>query len=111
MGDLHQPLHTTANNDQGGNCTPVQFFEEEKIANLHSVWDGMALNRHLKDRNEKLADFVDRIDQQFASKRAGWVKNAPEFEKWAMEGHAIAQKVVYVNLEPKPPVEKYDPKP
>jgi hypothetical protein len=111
VGDLHQPLHTTANNDQGGNCTPVQFFDEPKVANLHAVWDGMALNRHLKDTNEKFADFVDRIDQQFAPKRAGWIKNSPEFDKWAMEGHAIAQKIVYGDLEPKPPVEKYDPKP
>ena len=111
VGDLHQPLHTTSNNDQGGNCTPVQFFDEPKTSNLHSVWDGMAFNRDLAARNEKLSDFVDRIDRQYASKRGGWIKNAPEFDKWAMEGHAIAQKVVYGDLDPKPPVEKYDPKP
>jgi hypothetical protein len=38
------------------------------------------------------------------------VKNAPEFDKWAWEGHLIAQKVAYGDLEPKPPVEKPDPK-
>ncbi len=83
-----------------------------KISNLHSVWDGMALNRDLAAKSEKFIDFADRIDQQYASKRAGWVKNAPEFDKWAMEGHLIAQKVVpMAALEPKPPVEKYDLKP
>jgi hypothetical protein len=111
VGDLHQPLHTTSNNDQGGNCTPVQFFDEVKIANLHSVWDGMVVNRDLAGRNELLGQLADRVDEQYKTKRSGWVKDAPEFDKWAMEGHTIAQKVVYGDLEPKPPVEKYDPKP
>ncbi len=110
VGDLHQPMHTTSNNDQGGNCTPVQFFEDKKIANLHSVWDGMILNKDLAERKETLMQLVDRIDQEYAPKRAGWVKNAPEFDKWAWEGHLIAQKVAYGDLEPKPPVEKPDPK-
>jgi hypothetical protein len=111
VGDLHQPLHTTSNNDQGGNCTPVQFFDEAKISNLHSVWDGMALNRDLAGKKETLTQLAERIDQEYSSKRASWVKNAPEFDKWAWEGHVIAQKVVYADLDPKPPVEKYDPKP
>jgi hypothetical protein len=111
VGDLHQPMHTTSNNDQGGNCTPVQFFDEPKIANLHSVWDGMVFNRDLAAKKETLGQLVDRIDLEYASKRAGWVKNAPEFDKWAWEGHIVAQKVAYGDLEPKPPVERYDPKP
>ena len=111
VGDLHQPLHTTSNNDQGGNCTPIQFFDEAKIANLHSVWDGMVFNRDIAEKKETVGQLAERIDLQFAAKRAGWVKNAPEFDKWAWEGHMIAQKVVYADLDPKPPVEKYDPKP
>jgi hypothetical protein len=39
------------------------------------------------------------------------VKNAPEFDKWAWEGHLVARKVAYEELEPKPPVESYNPKP
>ena len=26
VGDIHQPLHDTTNNDRGGNCVPVAFF-------------------------------------------------------------------------------------
>jgi hypothetical protein len=111
VGDLHQPMHTTSNNDQGGNCTPVQFFDEPKLANLHSVWDGLVLNKDMAARHETLPQLVERLDREFLPKRAGWVKNAPEFDKWAWEGHIIAQKVAYGDLEPKPPVEKYDPKP
>jgi hypothetical protein len=39
------------------------------------------------------------------------VKDSPEFDKWAWEGHLIAIKVTYGDLTPKPPAEKYDPKP
>jgi S1/P1 Nuclease len=111
VGDLHQPLHTTSNNDQGGNCTPVQFFDEPKIANLHSVWDGMIFNRNLAARNQTLPEFAASLDQRFESKRKGWVKNSPEFDKWAWEGHTLAMNIVYPKLDPKPPVETYDPKP
>jgi hypothetical protein len=111
VGDLHQPLHTTANNDQGGNCTPVQFFDEPKPANLHSVWDGMIFNKNLTAKNLTLPQFAETIDKQFESRRKGWIKNAPEFDKWAWEGHLIAQNMVYGKLDPKPPIETYEPKP
>ena len=49
VGDLHQPLHAITNNDQGGNCVPVAFFDalpqlrnpqtESYAPNLHGVWD------------------------------------------------------------------------
>jgi hypothetical protein len=111
VGDLHQPMHTTANNDQGGNCTPVQFFDDPKVANLHSVWDGMVFNRDFAAKKESLTQFADEIDQAHLSKWKVWVKDAPEFDKWAWEGHLVARKVAYEELEPKPPVETYDPKP
>src|SRR2546425_3755787 len=49
VGDLHQPLHCTTNNDRGGNCVPVAFFarnpritdsqKESYSPNLHAVWE------------------------------------------------------------------------
>jgi S1/P1 Nuclease len=111
VGDLHQPLHTTANNDQGGNCTPVQFFDDPKITNLHSVWDGMMFNRNLAAKNQTVASLAATLDQQYELKRKGWIKNAPEFDKWAWEGHILSQNFVYGKLEQKPPIEPYDPKP
>ena len=110
MGDLHQPLHTTTNNDRGGNCTPVQFFEDPKITNLHSVWDGMIFSHDLAARDETLSQFAAELDQRFAADRAKWIKNAPQFDKWAWESHLLAQKVVYRDLSPEPPTEPYDPK-
>jgi hypothetical protein len=111
VGDLHQPMHTTSNNDQGGNCTPVQFFDDPKVANLHRVWDGLVFNKDLAARKETLAQFASDLDRKFESKRAAWTRNAPQFDKWAWEGHVLAREVAYGDLDPVPPEEKYDPKP
>lgn len=37
VGDIHQPLHTGHEEDQGGNKVYVQWFGQK--TNLHSVWD------------------------------------------------------------------------
>lgn len=109
-GDLHQPLHTTSDNDRGGNCTPVQFFDDPKISNLHAIWDGRILNRDLTSRNnEDLQQFAADLDSRYATSRAEWVKNAPQFDKWAWEAHLLARKIVYGDLNPEPPVEDIDP--
>lgn len=101
VGDLHQPLHTTANNDQGGNCTPIQFFSDPKITNLHSVWDGMIVNRDLLPQGASVPDVARKLDSQFVSKLKDWTKHGIDFDKWAMESHELAQKVVYGKLEPR----------
>jgi hypothetical protein len=43
FGDVHQPLHTEAE-DRGGNEYAVVF--EGRATNLHSVWDTLIVNRH-----------------------------------------------------------------
>jgi len=101
VGDLHQPLHTTANNDQGGNCTPIQFFSDPKITNLHSVWDGMIFQRDMLPVGTSLSDVAGTLDRKFESKRKSWTKGGIGFDKWAWEGHEIAQKVTFGKLEPK----------
>ena len=106
MGDLHQPLHTTSNNDQGGNCLPVQFFDQPDTTNLHSVWDGLIIERELALRRETVAQFAADVDQRFASKRSEWTKSSPQFDKWAWEGHLLAMQVAYGDLSPEPSPEK-----
>jgi hypothetical protein len=36
VGDLHQPLHTTTNDDEGGNCVPVKFFRRNPREHNHA---------------------------------------------------------------------------
>ena len=54
IGDVHQPLHTEAE-DRGGNAYEVVF--EGKRTNLHSVWDTLMVNRYagLGHDDEELA--------------------------------------------------------
>lgn len=111
VGDLHQPLHTTANNDAGGNCTPVQFFDEAKISNLHSVWDGQVVNREIRTNGKTVAQIADELDEQFKSKGPGWTKHGVEFEPWIWEGHRIAQQVVYGDLTPHVTAEPFEAHP
>jgi hypothetical protein len=37
IGDIHQPLHASSNNDRGGNEVTVTFMGRQ--TNLHAVWD------------------------------------------------------------------------
>lgn len=108
VGDLHQPLHTTANNDQGGNCTPIQFLSDPKITNLHSVWDGMIFNRDLNPPGTSLTDVAATLDQKFEPQLKHWSKSGINFEKWVWESHEVAQKTVYGKLIPKITAEPFD---
>jgi hypothetical protein len=52
LGDLHQPLHSSDNNDRGGNDVKVMWFgtewanEARKFDwNLHSVWDSGIIDK------------------------------------------------------------------
>ncbi len=42
VGDLHQPLHSTTNADEGGNCVPVKYFRREP----HERGHGFSPNLH-----------------------------------------------------------------
>jgi hypothetical protein len=104
VGDLHQPLHTTTNDDQGGNCTSVTLFEDPKRGNLHGAWDYGIIGHFLKQANQTPAQLATQLDQRFQSKGQGWLHEPIDFGKWIWEGHHIAEKVTYDKLHPKPPV-------
>ena len=113
VGDLHQPLHATTNNDQGGNCVPVAFFDalpqlrnpqsESYAPNLHGVWDTNILE---KSTMGKTVDQVaSDLDQSFRGKIARWQKDASNVDAWAWESYQLAVKKVYGKLPVRVPVE------
>lgn len=68
IADLHQPLHVSYADDQGGNKTAVYFLKQP--SNLHGVWDrsylgalGYEDNRQLL--SERLADVPAAQQQQW----------------------------------------------
>lgn len=53
IADLHQPLHVSYADDQGGNKTAVYYFG--KPSNLHGIWDSAMLKSLGYADNDRLA--------------------------------------------------------
>ncbi len=91
VGDIHQPLHCTDNNDRGGNQVNVDWFGQS--SNLHRVWDSNIITEtHLAE-----ADYVDQLN--------GWLDSQDEkalaqgtTTDWAQEAHKQAHDHSYVNV-------------
>jgi hypothetical protein len=117
IGDLHQPLHAVTNNDEGGNCVPVAFFEtlpqernpqtESYAPNLHGVWDTNILERATKGKS--VDEVAAELDASFRKKIAGWQKGAANLDAWAWESYQLAMKNVYGKLPVPVPVETPQP--
>lgn len=113
VGDLHQPLHTTTNNDQGGNCVPVAFFDtppqlrnpqtESYAPNLHAVWDTNILAKATTGRS--VDQVAAELDQSLQKKIAGWQKGSANIDSWAWEIYQLASKKAYGKLPVRIPVE------
>ncbi len=93
--DMHQPLHCSDNQDQGGNSVHLRFFD--RTTNLHSVWDSGLLDR------------MGTEEQLFAQLSPDSARHARKFSKgsvedWAEQSHKAAQKIVYGKLPKATPV-------
>jgi hypothetical protein len=106
VGDLHQPLHATTNNDQGGNCFPVVFFDalpqlrnpqtEGYAPNLHGVWDTNIFERATKGKT--VDQVAAELDESFSRKIARWQKGVANVNVWALESYRLAEKEAYGKL-------------
>ena len=110
VGDLHQPLHTTTNADEGGNCVPVKYFRRSPrehnhsfSPNLHSLWDTAIPERDAEGADP--AEYADTLDALFATEIAGWQKAGIHVDEWAWEGFDFAESTVYGSLTPKIAIE------
>jgi len=91
VGDMHQPLHDEDNGDKGGNTRHVIF--DGHPDNLHWVWDTGLLQHITRNPAALAAELESRITPQ---DQAEWQKGS--IEDWVMEGHRLAQTVVYGDL-------------
>jgi len=111
VGDIHQPLHATTNNDRGGNCIPVKFFNRKPRLtnastgsykpNLHGVWDTEIVERVGKiggSHDTNVQAFADHLAVEFASDIPTWQSTPPDFEAWAWESHELAVNISYGRL-------------
>ena len=104
VGDLHQPLHTTTNADEGGNCVPLKYFRRNAhehnhsfSPNLHSIWDTAIPERDAEGADS--AEYADTLDALFAADIEGWQKAGIHVEDWVWEGYDFAESVVYGDLD------------
>lgn len=114
VGDLHQPLHTTTNNDLGGNCLPVEFegrapaeTNAESGAyrpNLHGVWDTDIIEEF--SRGETPQQLADALENKFKTQMTAWKLEPVDIDAWVWQSHRVAQAIVYGDLPTKVPVEQ-----
>jgi hypothetical protein len=117
VGDLHQPLHNTTNNDQGGNCLPVAYFgnlprliyprSETYAPTLHGTWDYEILTRATKGMS--VDQVAAEMDRSYRKQIAAWQKEPADFDLWAWESFELAWSVVYARLPVQIPVETPQP--
>jgi hypothetical protein len=111
VGDLHQPLHATTNDDEGGNCVPLKYFRRKPrerahsfVPNLHSVWDSAILDRDAEGADSH--EYADRLEEIYGASIETWQKAGIHIDAWAWESFDYAEKNVYEPLIPKIAVEK-----
>jgi hypothetical protein len=114
VGDLHQPLHSTTNADEGGNCMPVKYFRREPherghgfSPNLHSIWDSAILERDSEGADP--SEYAEMLEATFAGSIEGWQKAGIHVDDWVWESHEYAESPVYGGLTPKIAIEPHVP--
>ena len=89
VGDLHQPLHASDNQDRGGNCVRVALGGP-RTTNLHSYWDTAVVQALGSDPQAVAASLEAQI---IPADRKTWQAGDPR--TWAKEAFGVAQNVAY----------------
>jgi len=88
VGDMHQPLHCSDNNDIGGNAVKVTWFGDQST--LHKVWDTRIIGRaQLSDK-----DFVQGLIDGSTPQEMNAMRDGKMIE-WALESHQLARDFAY----------------
>ncbi|CAM0879131.1 unnamed protein product [Alopecurus aequalis] len=76
VGDVHQPLHVSFEEDEGGNTIMVHWYRTK--ANLHHVWDVSIIDTVMKDfYNKDLDTMVDALHMNLTD---GWSDDIGHWE-------------------------------
>lgn len=93
IGDLHQPMHVSRAEDQGGNKVQVNF--DGTGTNLHSLWDSKLLEQ------EGLSDqqLAEKLDHRSAAQLKTW--QTDPLLTWLWESYQISS-TLYKEIEAMP---------
>lgn len=92
VGDIHQPLHSSDNDDRGGNNVKVQLpWSRNAKLNLHGIWDTDLIAHKFGDESEIAV--AKRLVATYGDSITGWQKG--KVSTWVNESHRIAEDVAY----------------
>jgi len=112
VGDIHQPLHDTTDQDRGGNCLYVNFVldneDESPKTKFHAAWDRSIIEDRLGTNDVIIAKQLlrERKSQIAAAKSAAaatLTDVAGSVRAWIDEAHALAVTQLYEKLVPAVP--------
>lgn len=103
VGDLHQPLHASDDEDKGGNDVKITFFGKrmddpvegrtQYPYNLHAAWDRLIPYRMFDERGG-----YDRFLSDLPSEATTKDWEVGDIDLWTMESYVIARDFVYPAL-------------
>jgi len=82
VGDIHQPLHASANGSRGGNDIKVSWFGQS--SNLHRVWDEQLIDYQQLSYTE----YTRAINFTTLAQRTAWQKQP--LTSWIYESYSIS---------------------
>lgn len=98
VGDVHQPLHTTAlvdkqfsEGDRGGNLFKIKVLMSSQTSNLHSFWDGMLLDTDDYTAVRNLAVQIRQVTRRNELPQLG----KADIVTWSKESFILAQDNAY----------------
>jgi hypothetical protein len=117
VGDVHQPLHASTNNDHGGNCVPVTYFTDKAVVsgpredaspNLHGVWDSSLLRTHMRRKDLTIESLVQRLQKEYATRIRRWAA-VQDPAAWALDSFERSRTITYgalpTRIRPEEPAE------
>lgn len=103
VGDLHQPLHVSFEDDRGGNDIHVKFFG--KASNLHRTWDSGIIGHAGLSDDEFAAELESELngasgEEEFAELSPATQKKIAQIQAgtldgWATESFKLARSNAY----------------
>ena len=85
VGDIHQPMHVSRAEDQGGNKIKVMWFNEP--TNLHALWD----DKLIESQKLSYTEFATSINHADKQQRKAWQQQL--MSEWFFESYQLADKL------------------
>ena len=111
IGDIHQPLHTSAlfselfpDGDLGGNKFEIVYEKRKSLNNLHSFWDSTAhqygeIKVPIDEKKyDKLMVIADEVLEEFPRSKLNDQLKLKTFDEWVESIGKKAKKDVYQDL-------------